>query len=124
MRQVNVTVNGRSYRVSCQPGDEAKIADLAEYLDSKVATLGLVPGAQVAETQVLLMAALLAADDLSDRLHEIESLQNENDQLRAEVTRLHGELAARASSLEARAAQGLEKAAARVEQLVARFEPA
>lgn len=124
MRQISVTVNGRAYRVSCQAGDETKINDLAEYLQSKVEMLGLPAGTQVAEAQVLLMAALLAADDLSDRLTEIEALQNENDQLRTEVTRLHGELAARASSLEARAAQGLEKAAARVEQLVARFEPA
>lgn len=124
MRQISVTVNGRPYRVSCQAGDEAKIADLAEYLQSKVAMLNLPNNAQVAEAQVLLMAALLAADDLSDRLNEIESLQAENDQLRAEVNRLHNDVAARASSLEARAAQGLEKAAARVEQLVARFEPA
>lgn len=123
MRQIKVRVNGRDYRVSCAPGDEAKIGDLAEYLQSKVESLGIPPGTQVAEPQVLLLAGLLAADDLSDRLHEIEALQAEVEQLRSEISRLHHENSARVAALESRSAQGLEKAAARVEQLVARFEP-
>ncbi|MFA5119683.1 cell division protein ZapA [Zavarzinia sp.] len=124
MRQITVTINGRDYLVGCQPGDEAKVGDLADYLQSKVASLNLPAGAQVAEAQVLLLAALLTADDLSDRLSEIEALHAEVEQLRHEVSRLHHDASSRITSFEARAAQGLEKAAARVEQLVARFEPA
>ncbi|MCW0183311.1 MAG: cell division protein ZapA [Zavarzinia sp.] len=123
MRQMKVRVNGRDYRVSCAPGDEAKIADLAEYLQAKVESLGIPANTPVAEAQVLLLVGLLAADDLSDRLNEIEALQAEVEQLRGEISRLHHEHSNRVSTYETRAAQGLEKAAARVEQLVARFEP-
>lgn len=124
MHQMKVTVNNRDYRVACQPGDEARIGDLAEYLQAKAESLNLPPGSQVPEAQVLLMVGLLAADDLSDRLNEMENMQSEIERLRAEISRLHHEASSRAGNLEARAAQGLEKAAARVEQLVARFEPA
>lgn len=124
MRQTKVILNGRDYRVACEPGDEARIGDLAEYLQAKIESLNLPPGSQVPEAQVLLLAGLLAADDLSDRLSEMEAMHAELQQLRAEVSRLHHEASSRAANLEVRAAQGLEKAAARVEQLVARFEPA
>lgn len=124
MRQTTVRVNGRDYRVACQPGDEEKIAELAEYLQAKADSLNLPPNSNVGEAQVLLLVGLLAADDLSDRLNEMEAMHSELEQLRAEVSRLHAEASNRAQQLELRAAQGLEKAAARVEQLVARFEPA
>ncbi len=37
MALVGVTVNGRSYQVSCDDGQEERVMTLAEYLDERVA---------------------------------------------------------------------------------------
>ncbi len=65
MGQVNVPVNGRSYAISCEDGQETRIRRLAQYVDAKVA--GFVGSVgQAGEARLLLLAALVIADELSD----------------------------------------------------------
>src|SRR5579863_4944436 len=65
MAQVTVTINGRAYPVVCKSGDEARIADLARGIDDRVKGLTRELGA-VGEPRLLLLAALLLADELAD----------------------------------------------------------
>ena len=65
MAQVSVPVNGRSYAIICEDGQETRIRRLAQYVDAKVA--GFVGSVgQVGEARLLLLAALVIADELSD----------------------------------------------------------
>ena len=78
MAVVDVTVNGRSYQLACDDGEEEHLANLAEYFDQRVAELTGSIG-QVGETRLMLMAGLLVADDLSnamDRLDDIGGAAN------------------------------------------------
>jgi cell division protein ZapA len=65
MPEVHLTVNGRSYPVSCEEGEEKRIKELAQYLDRKiqefVAKLG-----QIGEARLLVLAALVITDELAD----------------------------------------------------------
>lgn len=65
MPEIHLTVNGRSYPVSCQDGEEARIKELAHYVDRKtqefVSKLG-----QIGEARLLVLAALVLADELAD----------------------------------------------------------
>ena len=63
MGHVAVTLNGRNYRFACGDGEEARLHDLAAHVKSKVDALALQFG-QVGEDRLLLMAALLVADEL------------------------------------------------------------
>ena len=63
MPLVPVTVNGRSYDIACDPGQEAQLKRLADDLVRRVDTLVAQVG-QVGDARLLLMAGLLIADEL------------------------------------------------------------
>jgi len=65
MGQVAVTVFGRSYRFDCGEGEEARLGELAAFLKGRVEELNRQFGS-AGEERLLLMAALLIADELWD----------------------------------------------------------
>ncbi len=64
MGQVKVSINDRSYAVSCGDGEEDHVRELAAYVNRHVASLADEVG-QVGEARLLLMASLLISDELS-----------------------------------------------------------
>ena len=71
MALVTVTINGRNYEVACDEGQEAHLARLGTYVDNRIGELVAAVG-QVGEARLLVMAALLLADELSDVYSELE----------------------------------------------------
>ena len=71
MGQVTVPVNGRSFKITCDDGQEPRIRRLAQYVDAKVAEF-LSSIGQVGEARLLLLAALVIADELSDARDELQ----------------------------------------------------
>ena len=69
--QVTVPVNGRSFAITCDDGQEPRIRRLAQYVDAKVAEFVSSIG-QVGEARLLLLAALVIADELSDARDELQ----------------------------------------------------
>ena len=65
MGQVVVDIGGRSYPLSCRDGDEAHLAELAAGIATKADGLTRSLGA-MSEARLLLMAALMVADELHD----------------------------------------------------------
>ena len=80
MAQVDITVNGRSYSVACDDGQEDHLHELAAYLDKRVRELAASMG-QLGDARLLLMAGLLVSDELSECFQEIKSLRAELDAL-------------------------------------------
>ena len=78
MAQVDVSVNGQSYRIACEDGQEDRLVDLAAVVDEKV--IGLVNQiGQVGSNRLLVMAALIIADELVDLKNEAGSSQELED---------------------------------------------
>jgi cell division protein ZapA len=71
MGQVSVTLNGRSYRLACGDGEEGRLLELASHVKARVDQLTLDFG-QVGDGRLLLMAALLIADELWDTRKALE----------------------------------------------------
>ncbi len=65
MPQVSITINGRAYPVACDEGEEDRIRALARVIDSKVAGFARQVG-QAGEARLLVLAALVLADELSE----------------------------------------------------------
>lgn len=65
MGQVSVTINGRTYRLSCEDGEEQRLLQLADLVNSRVSEFVNAFG-QVGENRLLLLAALRVADELLD----------------------------------------------------------
>ena len=78
MAQVDVSVNGQSYRIACEDGQEDRLVDLAAMVDEKVLDLVNQIG-QVGSNRLLVMAALVIADELVDLKNEAGSLQELED---------------------------------------------
>jgi cell division protein ZapA len=81
MAQVNVTVNGRSYSIACDDGQEAHLVRLSRYVDQRVGELVAAVG-QVGEARLMLMVSLLLADQISDAYGEIKRLGGKTDEER------------------------------------------
>ena len=105
MGQVVVKVNGRDFALSCADGQEARIRRLAQYVDAKIGEFAKNVG-QVGEARLILLAALVIADELSDAN---EALQQERSR-----TQPAGE--------PAQAASGIRSMAERIEAIAARIE--
>jgi cell division protein ZapA len=112
MGQVTVSLNGRSYRLRCGDGEEARLAELADYVGRRIDDLALEFG-QFGDERLLLMVTLLLADEMLD--------------LKTEVARLESALAASPRSEQAAAAadlQPLQTTAPRMDPLGVEAPPA
>lgn len=67
MTQITVTVNDKHYPLACGKDDEERLQKLAAYVDGKTAALAKQLG-HVSEARLMLMAAILIADELHDSL--------------------------------------------------------
>lgn len=74
MAQIKVKINGRTYEVACDDGQEEHVARLGRYLDTKVGELAAQVG-QVGDTRLLVMAALLITDELSEAYGELDDIR-------------------------------------------------
>jgi cell division protein ZapA len=114
MPLVNVMVNGRAYTIACDDGEEDHLRDLATIVDAKAReVLGSV--GQVGDTRLLLMAALLIADEH----HAAESQLTASVKAADALSDVRGALENRAMEAEGAAADALERAAKKVEDIAA-----
>ncbi len=65
MGEIRIEIRGQRYSLACRDGEEKRLGELAEYVDRKAKTLIDNLG-QVGESRLLLMSALLIADELDD----------------------------------------------------------
>ena len=110
MGQVVVKVNGREFPLSCADGQEPRIRRLAQYVDAKVNEFTKAIG-QVGEARLLLLAAIVISDELSDANEAV--LQERNRNRSAAAAPGEGEQAA---------ATGLRGMADRVDAIATRLE--
>ncbi|MEI9991126.1 MAG: cell division protein ZapA [Rhizomicrobium sp.] len=112
MPLVNVMVNARAYTIACDDGEEDHLRDLAGHVDAKVKEL-LASVGQVGETRLLLMAALLIADEHHEATAQLH-LRNE------ELAGLRGtqdDVSGRLDQAETAAAGAFEAASKRMEEI-------
>jgi len=114
MPLVNVMVNGRAYTIACDEGEEDHLRELATHVDSKVReVLGSV--GQVGDQRLLLMAALLVADECFEANQRLEARRKEL----GDLTGSHEAMSEQLEKSEDAAAEALEAAAKRAVELVA-----
>ena len=65
MPEVDLTINGRSYRVACEEGEEERLSGLGAYIDDRVEALVAQIG-QVGDARLLVMTSLMIADELAE----------------------------------------------------------
>ncbi len=73
MAEAAVTLNGRIYRLSCADGDELRLQELSEIVRAKLDSL-IAEYGQVGDDRLLLLSALLIADDMLEAKSRVAAL--------------------------------------------------
>jgi cell division protein ZapA len=81
MSHINVTINGRQYRMACEEGQEVRLLKLAETLETRIQSLRGKFG-EIGDARLTVMAALTVCDELVDTSNRVRSLEQELTELR------------------------------------------
>ncbi|NIZ03630.1 cell division protein ZapA [Thalassospira lucentensis] len=112
MAQVSIRINGRSYDIACDDGQEERIQALSNYVDERVKEISGAVG-QIGEQRLLVMTSLLIADELGNAHEQLETCRQEQVAV-AEPGSLS---AAESDAL----AENMENMAARIEGIAAKL---
>jgi cell division protein ZapA len=114
MPSVNVTINGKSYRLACDEGQEAHLLALADEINGHIEGFKGSFG-EIGDGRLTVMAALMVADQLS----EMRRRMAEMEVLLAAERAANAEAARRFEGAQDQLAEALTAAAERVERLTA-----
>jgi cell division protein ZapA len=120
MSHINVTINGRQYRMACEEGQEVRLLKLAEALETRIDSLRGKFG-EIGDARLTVMAALTVCDELQDAGNRIRAHVAQRHQffLEEELVSLRDVRAVaadRAKSTQAAVANALNAAADRIEK--------
>jgi cell division protein ZapA len=73
---VNVTINGRQFRMACEDGQEEHVQTLAKTLDERIEKLRGDFG-EIGDSRLLVMAALTMADEAADATNRLRIQEQE-----------------------------------------------
>ncbi len=109
MAQVEIKVNGREYRITCDDGQEERLQELAAYFDRYVSELSGELG-QIGDARLMLLSALTVCDELFEAKMRASDLEGASEVLDPETA--------------GAASRAIEAAVARVTDISERLEEA
>ncbi len=112
MASIVVTIAGRTYRMSCEDGEEQRIEQLARYVEGKIMSMRDGFG-EIGEQRIVVMAALAIADEATDARGKALAMETDVVALRAELDAARKANAA----LAARVAEALDDATRRFSRI-------
>jgi len=110
MPQVAVQINGKTYRMACDEGQEAHLLDLAQRFDKTINQLKGSFG-EIGDQRLTVMAGVMVTDELVALQHKITGLESELAKLRV----------SNAAQREKQLANAITKAAEKIESISARL---
>ncbi|TKT75402.1 cell division protein ZapA [Aquamicrobium sp. LC103] len=81
MAQVTVTIDGKSYRMACDEGQEEHLIDLAERFDRYVMHLKASFG-EIGDQRLTVMAGIMVMDELTELQKRVKGMETEIGTLR------------------------------------------
>lgn len=81
MAQVNVTIDGKSYRMACDPGQEEHLEALAAKFDKYVGHLKSSFG-EIGDQRLTVMAGIMVMDELTELQKRVKGIETEMESLR------------------------------------------
>ena len=69
MPEVNIIINSREHKISCQEGEEQRVKELAEILNAEVLNIANNVG-QIGDVKLMVLAAITVLDKNQDTLDE------------------------------------------------------
>lgn len=117
MAQVNLTVNGRVYRMACEDGEEDHVTRLGERFDEAIKELRGVLG-EIGDQRLMVMAGILMTDRLGDAEQKLKKAEQDIQGLKDS----RADTAMRIEGLELNFADSFNRAAIRIERIAERLQ--
>ena len=76
MPQINVTINGRNFRMACDDGEEERLVGLAGRFDKCIGELRNQFG-EIGDQRLTVMAGIMVLDELAEAERRIKALESE-----------------------------------------------
>lgn len=112
MAQITVTINGKSFRMACDDGEEDRLMGLADRFDSWISELKGAFG-EIGDQRLTVMAGIMATDQLSELERKVNSLEQELAQAKQQQVAALDNM----SQNEEELSRAVNTAAARIESL-------
>jgi len=117
MATVMVTIDGKTYRMACEKGQEDYLIELARRFDRYIGHLKSSFG-EIGDHRLSVMAGIMVLDEMGACEKRLNALENENHTLIEEKNRLTQQTKQREHSL----ARTIEEMAKRIERLGQRLD--
>jgi cell division protein ZapA len=118
MAQITVTIDGKSYRMACDEGQEEHLIDLAQRFDRYVSHLKGSFG-EIGDQRLTVMAGIMVMDELAEIQKRVKGLETEMATLR----KTRDEALLQADKNDATLTSALSMLASRLEALAGRLAP-
>lgn len=119
MPEVNVEINGKKYRMACEPGQEEHLLGLADEFNRRVERFKQVFG-EIGDIRLTVMAGIALIDELGLASSRIASLEQDV----AVLTEAGQSVTAEMDELEAKFARRLNDAARKLEAIAGAIDEA
>tara|TARA_B100000686_G_C16382110_1_gene758058 strand:+ start:148 stop:426 length:279 start_codon:yes stop_codon:yes gene_type:complete len=77
MPEVNIKINSREHKISCQEGEQERVKELAELLNQELLNIANQVG-QIGDVKLMVLAAITVLDKNQDILDEVSKSINSN----------------------------------------------
>lgn len=121
MPELMISIGGREFEVSCQPGEEHFLRTAAGMLDGEASALMGQIG-RLPEGRMLLMAGLMVADKAAGMEDQLRNLQGRLDEIEAQMSEAQRVIDTARADAQARADAAEAEAAARIAAAEADFD--
>lgn len=111
MSEVNITINGRNFGISCEDGQEQRVLDLSNYVDTRLKNIAKA-GAATNESHLLVLTSLLLADEVFDLRQDVGNINQNLESVQAN------------QNDEAAVAHAIEDLATRIDRIASRIQNA
>lgn len=112
MPQVSVTINGRSYKMACDEGEENRLMGLAEEFNGYVSNLKGSFG-EIGDQRLTVMAGIMVIDEIRELRKQLDTLKDRLETIRQESQAESDGF----KEAERKLAAGLDETAARIEEI-------
>ncbi|MHC5305893.1 cell division protein ZapA [Bartonella sp. LJL80] len=116
MATVSVTIDGKTYRMACDEGQEQHLTGLAQQLDQYISHLKSNFG-EIGDHRLSVMAGIMVMDELAETQRQMDIMKRENEELRQE----NAKLATVGERYEVSIAKTIDKAASHIETLASQL---
>lgn len=86
MAEVNLIIDGRTYSVGCDDGQEPRLRQLGQYVDQRLRDIANNSGTSN-KAQLMVLTSLLLADEVFDLRNNVTQIANENQHLQRSASR-------------------------------------